>query len=223
MAAIGVTEFLEKKFIELDFEGEWLNSFGKPEKNFKCLVAGASGNGKTEFVVKLAKYITNFTKVYYNSHEQKFSKSLQDALVRNQMWEVKGRIIFADGESFEEMKSRLAKRNSPGCCIIDSRDYMKLTEAQFKELVELFPHKMIIVICWADGSKPKGNDAKAIEYMCDVKILVKNFRAHMRSRFGGNEDFIIWDKKAGTKPKQEAAQPDLFNAPESAEIPTINS
>jgi hypothetical protein len=157
-------------------------------------VYGDSGNGKTEFVVKLTKYIARFTKVYYNSHEQKFSKSLMDALRRNKMQEVNGKVIFADGESVEKMVDRLSKRNSPGAVIIDSRDYMNLTADQFKLLVQTFPHKCFIVICWSTGSKPKGSHAEAIEYMCDIKIRVKDFVAHMRSRFGGNKNFIIWDK-----------------------------
>jgi hypothetical protein len=42
--ATGINDFLNKKYKELDFDGEFLASFGKPEKNFKCCVAGASGN-----------------------------------------------------------------------------------------------------------------------------------------------------------------------------------
>lgn len=139
------------------------------------------------------------------------------------MQDVKGRIIFADGESLEEMKERLGKRNSPGACIIDSRDYMKLTADQFQELLELFPHKIIIVICWAEGSKPKGTDAKAIEYMCDIKILVKDFRAIMRSRYGGNEDFNIWPDRYKAKPQTEGAQLSLLPVENDAETTTISA
>ncbi|PLW90008.1 hypothetical protein [Mucilaginibacter sp.] len=224
MATTGINDFLNKKYKELDFDGEWLASFGKPEKNFKCCVAGASGNGKTEFVIKLTKYLASFTKVYYNSHEQKFSKSLRDALQRNNMREVNGKVVFADGESVEEMDERLGKRNSPGAIVIDSRDYMKLTIDQFVFLINKYPHKCFIVICWASGSKPKGSHAEAIEYCCDVKILVKDFKAHMRSRFGGNKPFDIWperNNKAKTPAKGE--QSDLFSTTLSAEIPTIKA
>ena len=36
--ALGVTEFLSKKFIEFDFENSWLAAMGKPEKNFKAII-----------------------------------------------------------------------------------------------------------------------------------------------------------------------------------------
>jgi len=215
MATIGITDFYDKTYKELEFDGEWLASFGKPEKNFKCCVYGASGNGKTEFVIKLTKYLARFTKVYYNSFEQKFSKSLRDAIIRNCMKEVTGKVIFADGESVAEMKRRLSKKNSPGAIVIDSRDYMNLTMEQFKELIEAFPAKCFIVICWSEGTKPKGDHAKAIEYMCDVKIFVKDFKANMRSRFGGNQPFVVWDK-GGAKKEPEVTQINLFKGSKSA-------
>jgi hypothetical protein len=224
MATTGITDFLNKKYKELDFDGEWLASFGKPEKNFKCCVIGESGHGKTEFIIKLTKYMAQFTKVYYNSHEQKFSKSLRDALIRNNMSEVNGKVVFADGESVAEMDERLCKRNSPGAIIIDSRDYMKLTIDQFVYLINKYPHKCFIVICWSTGSKPKGSHAGAIEYCCDVKILVKDFKANMRSRFGGNKAFDIWpERNAKAKTPAKPVQSELFNTSLSAEIPTIKA
>lgn len=225
MATIGVTDFYDKKFSELNFTGAWLDSFGTPERNFKALVYGGSGNGKTEFMVMLGKYLATFTKVYYNSHEQKHSKSLQMAVIRNNLKEVAGKIIFADGEPFDEMVSRLKKRNSPGAIILDSLQYMNLTANQYKQLVQMFPRKIIIVVSWEQANKPQGSHAEAILYMVDVKIRVKNFRAEFRSRFGGNKDFIIWDKPTQGNAKQPAksAQSELFSTSLNAEIPTIKA
>ena len=218
MATIGITDFYKKEFSELDFDGRWVDSFGRPERNFKALVYGASGNGKTEFMVMLAKYLAKFTKVYYNSYEQKHSKSLQMAIIRNNLNEVAGKVIFADGEPFNEMTERLKKRNSPGAIILDSRDYMELTANQFKKLIELFPRKIFIVVCWEEANKPQGSHAKAMLYMVDVKIRVKNFRAEFRSRFGGNKDYIIWDKPVQeTEPAlKNITKINLFKASKSA-------
>jgi len=215
MATIGVTDFYDKKFKELPFDGEWEKSFGHPEENFRVLIYGAPKNGKTEFCIKLAKYLTNFKKVYYNSYEQGISKSLLDAVKRNNMHEVTGKIIFGDRETFEQMKVRLSKKNSPGICFIDSLDYMKLTTDQYQELIAKFPKKVFIIICWAKGSKPAKQAALDIEFMVDVIVHIKNFRATVRSRFGGNEDFIVWDKKVA-KQEPEVKQIDLFKAAQSA-------
>jgi hypothetical protein len=73
---------------------------------------------------------------------------------------------------------------------------MGLTAEQFKELKALFPKKCFVIICHEDGAKPKGNHGKSIEYMTDIKIRVRGFVAMPRSRFGGNEDYVIWEKGA---------------------------
>lgn len=206
MRAIGINEFLNRKFDVYPFDGKWLDAFGEPEKNSKVILYGKPGNGKTEFCIQLSKYISKWSKVYYNSFEQGISKSLQDALVRNNMQEVNGRVIFGDKENLEEIHRRLKKRNSPRVIVIDSRDYMNLTTHQFIDLIETFPTKMFIIVCWESNSKPKGEYAKAIEFMCDIKIHVRDFVAHPRSRFGGNKPFMIWERR-------KVIKLDLFNNP----------
>lgn len=196
MRSIGINEFLLRKFVTYDFDGPWAATFGEPERNMKCIIWGNPGNGKTEFCIKLAKYMAQFTKVYYNSFEQGVCKTLQDALKRNSMQEVTGRVIFGDQETFDEMMHRLSNKNSPGVCIIDSRDYINLTTEQFKKLIDAFPRKCFIVVCWQSGGKPRGEYAKQIAYMCDVKIQIRDFVAYPRSRFGGNQKFVIWERKA---------------------------
>lgn len=199
MRAIGVKELITRKFNVYDFEGEWKLAFASPEKNFKMIVFGQPGNGKTEFCIQLAKYMAGFTKVYYNSFEQGVSKSLQDVAVRNKLEEVSGKLIFGDKESFDDMMTRLSGRNAPMIVFIDSRDYMNLTAHQYKTMTEAHPRKAFIVICWDSAGKPRGEYAKAIEYMADIKVHVKQFKAYPRCRFGGNMTYTIWDKPVDLK------------------------
>lgn len=193
MRAVGVKEFLARKFVTFDFDGQWEASFGKPERNFSMLVYGASGNGKTDFCVKLAKYCAGFGRVYYNSFEEGVSKTLQNALKRNNMQEVAGKVVFGDRESYGDMMKRLGKRNSPHFIFIDSRDYMELTHGQYKKMRDQFPRKSFVVISWSKNGKPYGEHAKKIQYMVDIKVNVRQFKAYPRCRFGGNEPFVIWD------------------------------
>lgn len=194
MRSIGVNQLINKKFIVYPFADKWLASFGEPEKNFRMLVYGTSGNGKTEFCIQLAKYMAQFTKVYYNSFEQGVSKTLQDAAKRNNLQDVSGKLVFGNKESFPEMMQRLSNRNSPSVIFIDSRDYMKLTTNQYKKLTTSFPRKCFVIICWESAGKPKGVPAKDMEYMADIKVQVRKFKAYPRSRFGGNEPYVIWDR-----------------------------
>jgi len=193
--AIGITEFLTKKFITYPLEGVWKAHLGLPERNFNMLVYGHSGAGKTDYVVKLSKELSPFARILYNSSEEGISATLQEAFIRNNMEQVKGRIILVN-DNFKDMVERLKKKASPMIVIIDSRDYMNLSTEQFKSLKKLFPRKAFIITCWESGGKPKSQHAKDIEYMCDIKVRVARFKAHPRSRFGGNSIFTIWDKKA---------------------------
>jgi hypothetical protein len=195
MRAIGITDFLDRKFDCFPFEGTMAATFGEPERNMRILIYGKPGNGKTEFAIQLSKYLAGFTRVYYNSFEQGISKTLQDAVRRNHLEDIAGRMVFGDKETLEEIHARLKAKNSPHVCVLDSRDYMNLTGQQYRDLVAAFPHKCFIVLCWDSGGKPKGEHAKAIEFMVDVKIHVRDFVAYPRSRFGGNQKYVIWDRK----------------------------
>lgn len=192
--AIGVNDFIDKKFKEYAFTGIMADTFGVPEQNFKMLIYGHPKNGKTELCIQLAKYFASFGKVYYNSYEQGISKTLQDALKRNNMKEVAGKVMFGSKERLDQMIASI-KRTKPRFIFIDSRDYMNLTDEHFKILIETFPRKAFILVCWEKGGLPKGEHAQNITYMVDITVQVKNFIAHPVSRFGGNNKYVIWNRK----------------------------
>lgn len=218
--ALGVTEFLQKKFDEFAFDGKWLEAMGKPEKNFKMIIYGKPKNGKTEFCIQFAKYMTKFGKVLYNSFEQGHSKSLQDAFRRQNMQDVKGKIIVTHKEKYQDMFNRLKRKKSPQIVFIDSLQYIKLSGDQWKELIETFPRKVFIVISHAQGDEPKGEGAITIQYDVDISVLVKGFAAHCQGRFGGGSEIIIWEEghqrylsriaKAKGKTTTVAPAPELF-------------
>ncbi|MEZ5017363.1 MAG: hypothetical protein R2800_09950 [Flavipsychrobacter sp.] len=195
MQTIGVKQLLQKKFKELQFEGRWQASFGNPEVNFKCLIHGESGNGKTRFCVMYAKYLTQFKKVLYVSEEEGISKTIQQAFRDEDMHEVSKRLILAEKTTFTELVDYLSKRNRPDIIFIDSLDYLRLTTEQFKQLVKLFPKKSFVIVAWGKGDFPKSQYAKDVEFMCDIKIRVNKYVAYPRSRFGGNLPFIIWEER----------------------------
>lgn len=192
--ALGVAEFLLKKFNAFVFEGIWLQALGHPEKNFKVIIFGKPKNGKTEFCIMFAKYLTKHGKVLYNSFEQGHSKSLQDAFVRQKMDEVKGNLLITHKEKFDEMFARLKRKKSANIIFIDSVNHIKLTADQWRLLIESFPKKVFIVISHATGDDPKGTTAEFIQYDVDISIQVKGFKAHCQGRFGGGDDIVIWQE-----------------------------
>lgn len=190
---LGVTALFDKKFELFEFDGKWQSFMGNPAKNFSALIYGDSGHGKTELCVQLARYLAGFRKVYYNSLEQGVSRTFQLALRRNNFEDVKGNFVMADGHSFTEMMDYLGKRNAPQVVLIDSIDYMNLSLDQYQQLRSKHPRKVIILISWAKGTKPKTTSANAMLYSVDVKIYVKNFKAIVSGRYEGTEDYVIWE------------------------------
>lgn len=189
----GVNDIEQWKFNDIDLPQEWLEHIGNISDGFRMLIHGKSGHGKTEYVIKLAKALaTHYGKVSLNNVEQGRSKTLQLAIVRNNMKEVpKGKFTLCDPSQrfFDTWFKRISGRNSGRVLILDSRDAMKMTIDQFMLLHEKFKHKGIIIVAWDD---PFDANSKKIKYYCDIKVKVHNFRAKIASRYGGNKTYVIW-------------------------------
>ena len=86
-------------FNTVDFTGKWLASFGRPELRGSWIVWGGSGSGKTTFMLQLAKYLTNFSKVCYDSIEQGLTLSFRKAWERVNMLEAGNNFALVEKEN----------------------------------------------------------------------------------------------------------------------------
>ena len=208
--AYSPTDILNMNIPSLDFTGNWEASLGKPAKTGTWIIWGSPGNGKTSFVMQLAKYLCQFDKVIYDSLEESTGLSVQKSLKRHQMQEVSRRFLILDREPMEQLSERLSKRRSPGIVIIDSFQYSGLTYASYRAMKEKHGNKLLIFVSHAEGQRPEGRAAKKVEYDADVKIMVEGFRASCKSRFMDKPGvpFTIWEEGAvkytlGTNPQTE--------------------
>jgi hypothetical protein len=179
-------QILNSKFDEIPFDGQWKELFGMPELSGCWIIWGESSNGKTAFALQLAKYLSRFTRVAFNSIEEGISKSLKDAIKREGMVEAGTRFLILDKEPIEALEERLLKRKSPGVVIIDSVQYTGLNKISAKELLNRHPDKLFIFTSHACGKFPEGRTATAIRYDANVKIRIEGFRAFVQSRYGGD-------------------------------------
>lgn len=183
----------------LDFKNEWFAAFGRIEANSRMLVWGGSGQGKSRFVLQLAKYLSNFCRVAYNSLEMGDSLALGEAL------EAEGidkNIIILNRETIEQITARMQKRKSPDVLIVDSLQYFRdndgngMNYKRYIKLSNILSDKMLVFVSHADHKEPAGRVAKAVRYDVDVKIMVQGFKAFITSRYGGGEPITIWEKGA---------------------------
>ncbi len=194
--AVSIEELEKRCFVEMPFEGEWGKFLGVPERSGIWLVYGHSGNGKTRFALQLAKYLTNFGKVTYNTLEEGARKSMQRAVIETGMREVAKKFTILNREPISELKERLRKRKSPDIIIIDSFQYTGMSKKEYIALKEEFDKKLFVFISHAEGKQPEGRTAKFIKYDVDVKIRIEGYKAFPVSRYGGGEPYVIWDKGA---------------------------
>ncbi|MES2730077.1 MAG: ATP-binding protein [Pseudomonadota bacterium] len=201
---VGVHSVLKNKYKIIGLTEEWVKFIGQPEENFKMIVYGKSGSGKTTFVMLLCKALAMLGKVYYNSSEEGEGKSIQDAFIRCDMGSLeKSSFMLGDRHTFSEMLQIIGMKRGPRIVVIDSLQYMKLTKDQYKILIESFPKKAFIIISWSKGDVPEGVHAQGIEYMVDIKTYVKDGVAVSRSRFGATEPFQIYPPKKTMPGPQE--------------------
>lgn len=197
--AYSVSNVLSKKFNPLEFSGEWEATLGKPDKAFSAIIFGNTSNGKTEASIKLAKYLTNFGTVAFDSLEQGVSATMQNALARNHMETCVNSFLLLDREPYDDLIIRINKPKSPDFWFVDSVQYARMTKAQYYYLKELLlkKGKGIVWISQAKGKSPKGALADDIMFDVDLKLWVEGFKLFPDGRLnGGGEPFVIWAQKA---------------------------
>ena len=189
---LSVKEVLELKHESFDFEGDWEDAFDRPERTGVWFIWGNSGNGKSTFALKLAKYLTNFGKVAYNSMEEGKSKTIKKAFQRVGMQDVQGRLILIN-EDIEVLIRRMRKQRSPDIVFIDSIQYTGLTAKRYFELKKALSNKLIIFISHAKGRTPATKIAERVMYDADLKIWVEGHKAFSKGRYiGKTGEYISW-------------------------------
>lgn len=191
-------EILETNFHPAGFDGEMLEFMGDPELRGCWIVWGESTSGKTSFCLQLAKYLTQFGRVAYDSIEEGISLSLRRAIERTGMLECGNRFLVIDKEPIEDLEKRLQKQKSPDVIFIDSVQYTGLNKLTAKALVNQYPKKLFVFVSHAAGKLPDGRTANAIRYDAMVKIVIAGYQAKAQSRFGGQNDkvYTIWEEGA---------------------------
>lgn len=150
--------------------------------------------------MQLAKHLTQFSTVEYNTLEEGARMSMQEAIKENRMQEcARGRFKVLDKLSIDEIIERQSKHKSAGIVIIDSVQYTFLDKRGYKELQKQCPNTLFIWNSHAEGKQPQGSLAKAILYDSDVKLHCLGFRVYGKSRMNRgkiSEPYTVWEEGA---------------------------
>ena len=56
---MSVKEILNKKFVVMDFTGQWEEKYGRPEQNFRAMFYGPAKSGKSTECLKFCQYLAD--------------------------------------------------------------------------------------------------------------------------------------------------------------------
>lgn len=190
MRVFTLSEVFDNKSPVFDFDGEFFDAFDRPSTTGIWFIWGKSGNGKTTFALQLAKYLTQFGSVLYNSLEQGASASMRRQLQQNHMLQCKTRFKLCCTQ-LEELRSYLLKKRAPRIVFLDSVQYLEGKSKDLLQLKQDFPKVLFIFVSQAEGQNPMGKKANDLMYAADLKILVSAFTAASKGRFIGPKHFTI--------------------------------
>lgn len=194
--AFSVDDIMHIKYNHFPLNGDWRAAFGEPEKKGVWFVWGGSGSGKTTFVLRLCKELSQYGKVAYNSLEEGVGLTMRNALIRVGMKEVRRRFVLLN-ESISELDIRLKRPKSPPIIVIDSIQYTELNAKSYVKFIKRHPNKLFVFVSQADGKSPKGRTANAVMYDASLKIYVEGYRAISKGRFFGEKGYYdIWPERS---------------------------
>ena len=167
--------------------------------NETWFISGASAQGKSSFVMQLAKKFCEYGKTLYVSAEEGIRQSFQRRLEMFEMNSVGRKLSIIEDPDINLLKERLSKPKSPRFIIIDSFQMANWTYQDAMELIEKFNKKSFIFISQEYKSRPMGADAVRLRYAAGVKIRVSGFMALCSGRekeTAGGGGFVVWDEGA---------------------------
>ena len=185
----GAKDIATWRFEEPQLPQDWTDHLGELPIPFSMYVEGEGGHGKTEYIMMLSKMIArHIGKVHVNNVEQGKHKGIKMSHIRNRIAEdvPAGKWMYNDIRDFEEYKTKM-KRDRPKAMIIDSISFWPLGTKEIQNLMAEFPRKTLVLVGYAVDSTKN----KAIKHLCDIKVVVKDFKAYARGRFEGSKPFVI--------------------------------
>lgn len=185
-----------KTYKTIPWGERWSEPFGMVPTNETWFISGASAQGKSSFVMQLARELCNYGTVLYLSYEEGISQSFQQRLELFNMREVQGRFRVVCTDTFDELMERLARPKSPHFVIVDSFQDSEFTFEQFKELRARFRAKTFIFISQEYKGQPLGKPAARLKYKAGLKIRVVGYKAYSQGRFTGNPGsyYVVWEE-----------------------------
>jgi len=159
--------------------------FSTPQDKGVWLIWGASGSGKSSFVMQLVAEFARTYKVIYNSLEEEPDDD--DFFLRMERCgidSVRGN-FHAVKDNYDELVQRLRKKQSAKVVVIDSATYFFKGRNAFQDYLtlvrKLFPKKIFIIDIMHDAN---------------MKVRTDAYGAYNKGRkYGRKNPYVIWEER----------------------------
>ncbi|MDR1544027.1 MAG: AAA family ATPase [Prevotellaceae bacterium] len=181
-SVVNSAQFLGQTFDTIALNRKWAERLGKPTSNFRMMIYGKAGSGKSSFAIKLAAHLSKDLqkKVLYVAGEEKFGYTLQEKLIRFNA--ANYNLIITDKVPSNQ---ELTKYD---VVIFDSVNTLQLSP----EALEKMPKN--VAYLWLFQCRKDGvyMGAQAYEHNADTVIEITDMQAITRkNRFGGAQQFTF--------------------------------
>jgi archaellum biogenesis ATPase FlaH len=186
-----------KKIIKIDND-ILQTAIGNAEAKGVWVIYGFEKNGKTTFVLILAKALCKSQKVAYISAEEGTDLSFTEAVKRAGLTTA-DKIAWYTYLSLEDIVKKFSKPKSADVIVIDNATMYadEFKNLNIKELENKLPNKLIILLCHEERKEAHPAAAKLAKKMAKVIFQIKGLTAFCVSRFSGKSTQIkINDTKA---------------------------
>lgn len=178
-------EIANREVDTMNFNYRWSALLGKPSRNFRMMIHGEPGGGKTTFLLKFAQYLAeNFGKVIYISSEE-FAATTLTTKVNELFNQFPSNLHFTENANQYDLSDY-------DFIVLDSVNDLGLTIADFKQLKQDYPNAaFILLLQHTKSGQFKGG--KEWEHEVEIAGEVENGMATIyKNRYGvkGTLDFF---------------------------------
>lgn len=183
-AAANSMQLINQHYDVMTLSGRWKDFIGRPSKNFKMMVYGKPGQGKSTFSILFARYLAKEKglRVLYVAAEEKFGYTLQEKIKRLEA--LTPNLDFAEDLTFSDL-------HNYDVVLLDSVNHLQMDADELATL----PQNCAYV--WIFQATKEGNYKGGQQYAHDSDIVIKvdSMKARIdKNRFGAaNMEFDIED------------------------------
>ena len=170
------TQFLGATFDTLNFTGKWADFIGKPSSDFKIMIYGKAGGGKSTFALRFAYYLASSIglHVLYVAGEEKLGYTLRKRIERLNAAHPNLYVVDKLPKDLSEFD----------VTFIDSVNTLNLEPSDLERL----PKNKAYVYIFQCTKNGKYRGSQEFEHNADTVIEVAEMTARMgKNRFGGKE------------------------------------